>query len=66
MGILNMLKHFVPLNARVIIYNCLLVSHLNHKSSCIGPHLQINSKITNMYCKKTKPKQVQFSYRANI
>ncbi len=30
MGVLNKLKHFVPLIARVIIYNLLILSHLNY------------------------------------
>ncbi len=30
MGVLNKLKHFVPLNARVMIYNSLILSHLNY------------------------------------
>ncbi len=29
MGILNKLKHFLPLNAKVLIYNSLILSHLN-------------------------------------
>ncbi len=28
-GILNKLKHFVPLNAKVLIYDSLILSHLN-------------------------------------
>ncbi len=30
MGVLNKLKHFVPLNARVMIYNSLILSHINY------------------------------------
>ncbi len=30
MGVLNKLKHFVPLNARVMIYNSLILSHLKY------------------------------------
>ncbi len=30
MGVLNKLKHFVPLNARVMIYNYLILSHINY------------------------------------
>ncbi len=30
MGVLNKLKHFVSLNARVMIYNSLILSHLNY------------------------------------
>ena len=30
MGVLNKLKHYVPLNARMIIYNSLILSHLNY------------------------------------
>ncbi len=30
MDVLNKLKHFVPLNARVMIYNSLMLSHLNY------------------------------------
>ncbi len=30
MGVLNKLKHFVPLNARTMIYNSLILSHLNY------------------------------------
>ncbi len=30
MGVLNKLRHFVPLNARVMIYNSLILSHLNY------------------------------------
>ncbi len=30
MGVLNKLKHFVPLNARVMIYNSLIFSHINY------------------------------------
>ncbi len=29
MGILNKLKHFLPVNAKVLIYNSLILSHLN-------------------------------------
>ncbi len=29
MGILNKRKHFPPLNAKVLIYNSLILSHLN-------------------------------------
>ncbi len=29
MGVLNKLKHFVPLNTRVMIYNSLILSHIN-------------------------------------
>ncbi len=29
MGIYNKLKHFLPLNAKVLIYNPLILSHLN-------------------------------------
>ncbi len=29
MGILNKLKHFLPLNAKVLIYNSLILSHVN-------------------------------------
>ncbi len=29
MGILNKLKHCLPLNAKVVIYNSLILSHLN-------------------------------------
>ncbi len=29
MGILNKLKYFFPLNAKVLIYNSLILSHLN-------------------------------------
>ncbi len=29
MGILNKLKHFLPLNAKLMIYNSLILSHLN-------------------------------------
>ncbi len=29
MGILNKLKHFLPLNAKVLIYNSLILSYLN-------------------------------------
>jgi hypothetical protein len=29
MGILNKLKHFLPLNAKLLIYNSLILSHLN-------------------------------------
>ncbi len=30
MGVLHKLKHFVPLNAKVMIYNSLILSHLNY------------------------------------
>ncbi len=30
MGVLTRLKYCVPINARVIIYNCLILSHLNY------------------------------------
>ncbi len=30
MGILNKLKHFLPLNANVLIYNSLILSHVNY------------------------------------
>ncbi len=30
MGVLKKMKHFVPLNARVMIYNSLIQSHLNY------------------------------------
>ncbi len=30
MGVLNKLKHFVPLNSKVIINNSLILSHLNY------------------------------------
>ncbi len=30
MGVLNKLKHFVSLNARVMIYNSLILSHINY------------------------------------
>ncbi len=30
MGVLNKLKDFVPLNARVMIYNSLILSHINY------------------------------------
>ncbi len=30
MGVLNKLKHFVPINARVNIYNSLILSHVNY------------------------------------
>ena len=30
MGVLNKLKHFVPINARIMIYNSLVLSHLNY------------------------------------
>ncbi len=37
MGVLNKLKHFVPLNARLIIYNSLILSHLNYCIlACMG------------------------------
>ncbi len=29
MGILNKLKHILPLNAKVLIYNSLILSHVN-------------------------------------
>ncbi len=29
MGILNKLKHYLPLNAKVLIYNSLILSHLS-------------------------------------
>ncbi len=29
MGILNKLKHFIPMKTKVLVYNSLIVSHLN-------------------------------------
>ncbi len=36
MGILNKLKHFLPLNAKMLIYNSLILSHINFLYSNLG------------------------------
>ncbi len=38
MGILNTLKHFLPLNAKVLIYNSLILSHLKFCILTWGHH----------------------------
>ncbi len=45
MGVLNKLKHFVPLNARVMIYNSLILSHLNYCILAWGYRCERISKV---------------------
>ncbi len=44
-------KHFVPLNARVIIYNSLILSHLNYCIFAWIYRCETITQITQPYCK---------------
>ncbi len=48
MGVLNKLKHFVPLNAKVMIYNSLILSHLNYCILAWGYRCEWITKFRNV------------------
>ncbi len=50
MGVLNKLKHCVPLNAKVMIYNSLILSHINYCILAWGYRCERIIKFTETYC----------------
>ena len=51
-GILNTLKHVLPINIMRTIYNSLILCHLNYGVLLWGPKLHMNDRLHIIYCKK--------------
>ncbi len=50
MGILNRVKHFVPIQTKILIYNSLVLSHLNFGILLLGYKCEKVFKLQQKIC----------------